>query len=670
VHRIREEVKAYIGPTSGFVSYLKGRNTFRVYLVPDLSLSRIEVPLFCTLCNINKCCMDITVETDKGIKDTVSLNLRHIRNDAPLRIDLNKDNSKRLDYHKYIDITLDIKKEFDNKIGINAAVSHNGLVPILEIKGIKETYYNNFLYNPKISVITPTYNTNLGLFKETVGSVLNQSYGNLEFCVIDDKSTSVELKEYIGGLPSIDKRVKVKLLKKNQGISGASNVGLRMSTGEYLCFLDHDDLLDVNALFFLVGKLQGKNRPDAVYSDEDKINELGNRVEPHYKPDWNYYLLLTNMYVCHLTLYNSKIAKNLGGLDSDLDGSQDYDFLLRFSAQTKNIAHVPKILYHWRKSPDSTAVSIMNKPEARISGIRALTNHLRIYNENTFASAGIFPGTYRPNFPLERNPSVSIIIPFRDKVQLLVNLLDTLAITDYRNYNVILVDNQSKEKETLDYLESLKDVKVLKYDRPFNYSAINNFAVKGSRADYFLFLNNDIEIMDPDWLSNMVRLAEQPNVSAVGAKLLYVDHTIQHAGVVMGMLGLAGHGHKGVHDSNPGYFARPHLIQEVSAVTGACMLVKKESFRRVGGFDENLPGAFNDIDLCLKIRNNNELILYTPHARLYHMESLSRGKDNHKEPEFLEAIKYMEDKWGCSKYVDPYYNPNLSLLDTNYIEKR
>lgn len=662
-----EEVSANRCPAKGMVSYLKGgRTSFRINLIPGLNLSKMSIQFYLRH-NSSEVCMDLGIVTDTGVSSSVEVSTTMLRNDAPLRVILEDD----MPYHEYITINIDVREKFEGNIAFRSYILGGEISPIVDLRGLQETNFKEFKYKPLVSIITPTYNTDLNLFKKTVSTVLNQSYENIEFCIVDDKSTSNELREYIKDLSENNYRVNSTLLDKNLGISGASNVGIDNSNGDYICFLDHDDLLDLNAIFFLVKELQ-EDRYDIVYSDEDKIDRLDNMIEPHYKPDWNYHLLLSNMYVCHLTIYNRDIVRKVGGLDSKLDGSQDYDFLLRCIEHTRRVRHVPKVLYHWRKVEGSTAISILNKPEARINGARALTNHLKRIGKEGFVSAGIFPSTYRVNYNIDVYPEVTIIVPFKDKVNLLKNLLDTLEMTDYPLYRVILIDNQSEEPDTLEFLDSLDsniDIEVIKYNKPFNFADMNNEAAKLTNSDYVLFLNNDIEIMHPEWLENMVQLAIQENVAAVGAKLLYADHTIQHSGVVIGMLQIAGHGHKGIQDLHPGYFGRPNLPQEISAVTGACMLVKRESFMKVGGFDVRFPGAFNDIDLCLKFRANNELILYTPYARLYHMESLSRGKDNHIEPEFLEAIKLMEKKWGCSTFVDPYYNINLSLLNTNYMEK-
>jgi GT2 family glycosyltransferase len=668
LQKIYEEVPANKKYNKGMVAYLKeGKSSYRINLKPGLKLTTLSIQFYIKPV-ISGVCMDFEVRTDEGKSSSVPVHSSVLRNDAPLRLTFDED----MEYRKYLDVIIDVKDNFKGNLAVSSYEVDGTVRPIVDVHGLDMTEYEDLTYQPLVSIITPTYNTDLGLFKETVNSVLNQSYYNFEFCIVDDNSTSKDLRNYIRNL-STNKRVRVNLLENNLGISGASNVGIDMCSGEFICFLDHDDLLDPNALFFLVQKLQS-NEYDAVYSDEDKINLLGNRVEPHYKPDWNYHLLLSNMYTCHLTLYRKSIADKIGGLDSSLDGAQDYDFMLRFSEHSRKIGHVPKVLYHWRKVPGSTAVSIINKPEARISGSRALTNHLKRIGKEGYVSAGMLPSTYRVNYDITCYEEVTIIVPFKDKVNLLRNLMDSLDITGHPNFKVLLLNNQSVEQETLDYLETLPetkeyDIRVISYDKPFNFAAMNNYAVKKTHSDYVLFLNNDIEIMHPEWLDNMVQLIEQENVAAVGAKLLYADHTIQHAGVVVGMLQIAGHGHKGMSDTHPGYFGRPNVPQEISAVTGACMLVRRDSFDKVGGFDERFPGAFNDIDLCLKFRSNNELILYTPYARLYHMESLSRGKNNHMEPEFIEAIKLMEKKWGCSTFVDPYYNINLSLSDTNYIEK-
>jgi GT2 family glycosyltransferase len=353
------------------------------------------------------------------------------------------------------------------------------------------------------------------------------------------------------------------------------------------------------------------------------------------------------MYMCHFSVYRKTIIDEIGGIRKGFDGSQDYDLALRFIEQTKNIFHVPKILYHWRITPSSTASSIVNKPDARINGARALADHLKRINRKAMVTAGYYPGHYDVRYILTKKPKISIIIPFKDEVSVLNNLLKTFEMTSYKNYEIILVDNNSTNHETHEYLSGLssnKKIRILKYDKKFNFSKINNYAVSACdvSSEHVLFLNNDVEIMHPNWLSNMVQHFVRPEVAAVGAKLLYLDHRIQHAGIIIGVNGVAGHSHKMLWDWDPGYFSRPHLTQDISAVTGACMLVRKKEFLDVGGFDPKLPAAFNDVDFCLKLRKECKSIVYTPFARLYHRESNTRGYDAITDENFLNYCNFIK----------------------------
>lgn len=539
-------------------------------------------------------------------------------------------------------------------------VNSNG--PCLFLEGSRTTIFE-FKNYPKISIITPTYKTELRYLKITVDSVLEQSYGNWEWCLVDDGSNDPALNEYLKSLK--DDRIKLLLNKKNQGIVGATNDALGLATGDYVAFLDHDDVLDPDALLYIAIELDKDPKTDLVYTDEDKVLDDGRFVGPFYKPDFNYNLLLSSMYTCHLSVYRKSIVDRIGGIRTGFDGSQDYDLALRFIEQTRAIRHVPRILYHWRITPNSTSSSIVHKPDARINGARALGGHLERIGIKGKVVAGNFPGHYDVRYTLPVvKPKVSIIVPFKDEVSVLNNLLTTFELTDYTDHEILLVDNGSVKAETKEYLSQLstnKKIRVIQYNKPFNYSKINNYAVDfcNKNSELFLFLNNDIEIMHPEWLSNMVQHFIRPEVAAVGAKLLYLDHRIQHAGVIVGVNGVAGHSHKMLWDWDPGYFSRPHLTQDISAVTGACMMVRKSDFLAVKGFEPDLPTAFNDVDLCLKLRKKGRSIVYTPFARLYHRESQTRGYDTMADEKFLKAIAYISEKWDLANFVDPFYNPNL-----------
>lgn len=557
-------------------------------------------------------------------------------------------------------ILLSLKFERESEEGsINIRLTSNG--PCLYTEGDRTTTHE-FINPPVISIITPTYKTNLEYLKITAESVLSQTYEKWEWCIVDDGSNDPDLNEYLKSIES--DKVKVFIKNNNSGIVNATNHAIGMATGDFVGFLDHDDILHKDALLYVAEKLQEHPEAGMVYTDEDKVLDDGRFVGPFYKPDFNYSLLLSSMYTCHFSVYRKTIVDDVGGVRKGFDGSQDYDLVLRIIERTTDVFHIPMILYHWRITASSTSNSITNKPDARINGAKALSDHLKRINRKAMVIAGYYPGHYDVRYAITKNHKVSIIIPFKDEISVLNNLLKTLKITSYKNYEIILVNNNSEQSETLKFINrisSKKNIRVINYNKGFNFSSINNYAVSvcAGSSEYVLFLNNDIEIMHPNWLANMVQHFVRPEVAAVGAKLLYLDHRIQHAGIIVGVNGVAGHSHKMLWDWDPGYFSRPHLTQDITAVTGACMLVRKKDFLDVNGFDPKLPRAFNDIDFCLKLRDRGRSIVYTPFARLYHRESYTRGYDSINDEKFLRSISYIEGKWDLSKFVDPFYNPNL-----------
>jgi O-antigen biosynthesis protein len=571
---------------------------------------------------------------------------------SPVELDLNHTFTQECMMHVCIKF---IQESTRGTFGIK--VTDNG--PCLYLDGNNVSVYE-FGNPPLISIITPVYKTNIDYLKSTMESVIQQTYENWEWCIVDDGSGDTALCTYLESLKS--NKIKISIKKSNTGIVESTNEALLMATGQFVGFLDHDDLLDVDALLYVALEIDKDPQTDLVYTDEDKVLDDGSYVGPFYKPDFNYSLLLSSMYMCHFSVYRKSIVEAIGGLRESFDGSQDYDLALRFIERTQNIKHVPKILYHWRITETSTSKSIVNKPDARINGSRALTDHLKRINRQAVVAAGNFPGHYDVRYILSHKPKISVIIPFKDGVSVLNNLLKTFEMTSYLNYEIILVDNNSEEEATQKYLSKLSSNKrVVRYTKKFNFSSINNYAVSvcAGSSEFVLFLNSDIEVMHPEWLYNMVQHFIRPEVAAVGAKLLYLDHKIQHAGIFIGVNGVAGHSHKYMYDWNPGYFSRPHLTQDISAVTGACMMVRKKDFIEVGGFDPKLPVAFNDVDLCLSLRKNGKVIVYTPFARVYHRESYTRGYDSIADEKFLKAIQYLSEKWSLSTYKDPYYNPNL-----------
>ncbi|MDQ1253175.1 MAG: hypothetical protein QG646_2325 [Euryarchaeota archaeon] len=529
----------------------------------------------------------------------------------------------------------------------------------------------NFSYQPKISIVTPVYNPDLTWIQAAIESVLNQAYQNWELCIAD-ASTKEDVIKCLNSFSKKDSRIKVKFLSENKGISGNSNEALSLATGEYIGLLDHDDKLSPDALYEVTKYLQENPDVNMIYSDEDKMDLKGNRVDPFFKPDWSPDVFMCHNYLCHFSVIRKDIVEKVGGFRVGFDGSQDYDLFLRVTELSEKIGHIPKILYHWRIVPGSTSEDISNKSYVLKATKNALMDAVKRRKLNAEVVNGLFPNSCRVKYRIMRNPNISIIIPTKDKVEVLRNCIESiLEKTDYSNYEIIVIDNQSYEEATFEYykkIESNPKIKILSYREEFNFSAINNFAISQVGSDYVVLLNNDTEVISREWLPVMLEHAQRKEVGAVGAKLIYSNNTIQHAGIIIGIVGnppVGGHSHKYFPKNDNGYFGRIQHICNVSAVTAACIMMRKEVFEEVGGFDEkNLSVAFNDVDLCLKIREKGYLIIYTPYAELYHHESLSRGYEDTpgKQRRFLDEVKYMREKWGkIMDAGDPYYNKNLTL---------
>jgi len=523
---------------------------------------------------------------------------------------------------------------------------------------------------PLISVLMPVYNPNVRHLREAIESVRAQLYEKWELCIADDASTEPEVVRVLKEFAEADSRIKISLRDRNGHISEASNSALALATGDYLALLDQDDLLPEQALYYVAVELAAC--PDAVllYSDEDKIDDSGQRREPYHKPDWNYRLLLSQNYVSHLGVYRADLVRRLDGFRKGFEGSQDHDLTLRVieHAQPHQIRHVPEILYHWRTTPGSTAIDPRAKDYAWSSGRKAVADHLERIGVRATVGPATVGAFYRVHYELPANlPLVSIIIPTRDQGALLRQCVESIRFkSTYPSYEIIVVDNQSVESDAREYLESigkLSSVSVIQYDKPFNYSAINNLAVRHARGEVVCLLNNDTEVITPDWIEQMLGLLLQSNAAVVGARLLYPDGSVQHAGVIIGVGGVANHAHLGFSRNDPGYFGRAWLAQEYSAVTGACLMTRKATYQELGGLDEtNLPVAFNDVDFCLRAREEGYRVIWTPYAELYHHESRSRGKDEspEKRKRFEREIAFMRRRWATPIENDPYYNPNLS----------
>ena len=526
-----------------------------------------------------------------------------------------------------------------------------------------------FHYSPLISVLLPVYNSNLKWLRRAILSVQKQLYPRWELCVVDDASTNRKIWPFLQRSARGDRRIKVMRRAENGHISAASNDALRLATGDFVALLDHDDELAPTALYFVAVALNKNRDLQLLYSDEDKLDEHNRRSEPYFKSDWNPELFLAQNFISHLGIYRTDLIHRIGGFRIGFEGSQDYDLALRCIEQIRpeEIEHLPWVLYHWRAGDQSTASNPTAKPYAQEAAQRAVQEHLK----RTGVAGTVVPShdiylQTRYALPKER-PKVSIVIPTRDQASALKKCVHSIfEKTDYPAYELIVLDNESSDSEALEFLAELKkreSVQVERIDDAFNYSRLNNRGVELSTGTFVALLNNDVEVLNADWLTEMVSRAMQPKVAMVGARLWYPNGTMQHGGVILGAGGIAGHAHAGLRRGDPGYFARAHLAQDISAVTTACALVKREAYLQVGGFDENLAVTFNDVDLCLRLRGAGYRIVWTPYAELIHHESASRGFDNSapKQVRFLAEVDYMKSKWGDILQRDPFYNPNLSL---------
>lgn len=529
---------------------------------------------------------------------------------------------------------------------------------------------------PLFSIIVPVYNTSERWLRKCVDSVLAQAYGRWELCLANDASPAPHVRNLLDGFAAADPRIKVVHRAENGHISAASNSGIDIATGDWFVLLDHDDELHPLALSELVGAINRFPEWKLVFSDEDKIDEHGNRYDPYMKSDWNYDLFLSHNCISHLGAYEAGLVRSIGGFRVGIEGSQDWDLALRCIERLGpgQIGHIPKVLYHWRAIEGSTALAPQEKDYAHHAGLRAIAEHL----ERTGSSGRVedIPGqrgNYRVRYAVpDPAPLVSIIIPTRDRVELLRACIDSvLAKTTYPCYEIIVVDNQSSEEATLAYFRELVDeprVRILTHDQPFNYSVINNRAATEARGTVLCLMNNDITVISPDWLEEMVGHACRPGVGAVGAMLYYPNDTIQHAGVIVGAHGVAAHAYSGFARGYPGHMSRARLTQELSAVTAACLVVSREAYEHVGGLDPQLDVAFNDVDFCLRLREAGYRNIWTPFAELYHHESATRGYETSPEKmsRFNGEVVYMRNRWGEALQYDPAYNRNLSVNDELY----
>jgi len=540
--------------------------------------------------------------------------------------------------------------------------------------------YNGLRARPLISVIMPVHNTPAPILREAIQSVFDQGYENWELCVADDASTNREtlevLREYQSRGAGKIRPIRLIRLEANGGIAAASNAAAGLAAGEFLAPFDHDDLLTPDALLEVALRLEEKPEADLVYSDEDKVSPNGALFQPFHKPDYSPEHLLSNNYICHLAVMRRTVFQRIGGFHEGVDGSQDHDLFLRATEITARIEHIPKILYHWRVTEGSTAGDVGAKGGPwRESSRVALRAAVERRGWNAQVLNGIVPGTYRVQFAVDPKSRVTIVIPTKDRIDLLDKCVASIrAHTAHPSYEILVISNNSEHKETFDYLERRQRegaLRFIRYDVPFNYSEINNFAARDCDSQFLLFLNNDVEVTVDGWLESMLEFAQQKEIGIVGAKLVYPDGVIQHSGIVLGINGVAGNANQGVVEETLGDFGFSGMIRNYSAVTGACLMMRREVFEEIGGFNEKLGVAFNDVDLCLEVRKAGYRIVYTPYARLIHHESASRGQEDNREKRsrFLGEIARMRAKWGASLFRDPYYNVNLTLCREDFSEK-
>lgn len=537
-------------------------------------------------------------------------------------------------------------------------------------KELKKQRKTKFAYEPKISIVIPLFNTPIRYLDELLVSITSQTYANWELCLADG-STKKEVGDFISQKYGKEKRIRYQKLEENKGIAGNTNAAVAMADGDYVMLCDHDDLVAVNALYEMVSVLNEDPSTDIVYTDEDLVNsDTTMYFSPRFKPDFNFDFLRSINYICHIFMVRKTILDEVGCFRENFDGAQDFDFILRCCEKTTKIAHIPKILYHWRSHENSTAGNPDSKQYAIDAGKRALEEHYaRLGIDAEVRYTGIFI-MFASVLKVKDNPKVSILIPSKDHVEDLDKCITSIEEkSTWKNFEIIVIENNSTEQDTFAYYDQIQlrypNVQVVYWKKGFNYSAINNYGASFATGDYYVLMNNDIEVITPQWMEYMLGYCQRENTGMVGAKLYYPDDTVQHCGVVIGVGGFAGHILTRTGREDSGYFGRLKAIQDISAVTAACLMIKKTTFDAIDGLDEEFQVALNDVDLCLKVRAHGELVVQNPMVEMYHYESKSRGMEDSKEKHerFKREIARFRTKWAdILEKGDPYYNPNLTLM--------
>ena len=576
---------------------------------------------------------------------------------------------------KVIKVLVDREKLFNNRVYANPEVEsdYNKWLKRQEEPVIKE-----FNYNPLISVVIPVYNAKKEFLEECIDSVKKQTYKHIEICLVDDKSTNQDTLDTLKELERTDARIKVTYREENGNISEATNTGIKMAKGEFISFLDNDDTLDKNAIYYVVEALNKNKNLDFIYTDEDKINTRGRYCLPFFKPDYSPDTLLSFNYITHFSTYRKELLEKVGMLRTEYNGAQDFDLNLRVVEKTKKIYHIPKICYHWRMSDTSTALNMKSKSYALDNGKNAIVDALK---RRKISGDVIIPidnaAHYIVDYKYKKEPKVSILIPIKDNAEMTETCLKSIyAKTSYKNFEILLLNNRSEKKETFELLDKYKkehkNFRVIDVDMEFNYSKINNIGAKEAKGDYVLLLNNDTEVIKKDWLHNMVGYAMQDHIGAVGAKLLYEDNTIQHCGVAFGIQNIAAHLGVGIPNNEFGPQARFSVPYDVAAVTAACLMISKKKYLEVGGLSEDMKVAFNDVEFNAKLLKKGYYNVCLPQVELYHYESKTRGYETTKEKQerFNEEKKMCQDKVGPLLQNDPFYNVNYSRIYPLMLDKK